>query len=252
MRTKIHFSAFFLIAAVAFGLAGCATLTAEKAATKTVEGAPYAAPTDLTATLVDPINIDLKWRDNASNEAGYFVEYSPEANNDYAIIEALPPDSTSYRHPRLLPHTRFVYRIVPFFGEASNIVSITTGKEGPQQPPPAEKPAPASTEAKYSLHSAATAAQAAPTDLTATLVPPAGVELKWKDHASDADGYIVEIKPQWGSNFKVSIFLKPGTESLISYGFPFETKFSFRVRAFIYGQPSNLAEQTTGADPTLP
>lgn len=249
-RPKILF-----IFAVLAGLAGCSTPTPhpEKSAPRTITGDPFAAPTDLTATLVDPINIDLKWKDNATDEAGYFVEYSPEANNEFVIIAALPPNTTTFRHPRLLPHTRFVYRVVPFFGGASNVASITTGRQGPQQPPHPGNPIPETASgSKASLHSILTEAQAAPTDLTATLIPPAGVSLKWRNHASDADGYLVEIKPEWGSDFKVSVFLKADATALTTYGFPFETKFSFRVRAFFYGKPSNLAEQTTGADPSRP
>ncbi len=255
MKNTLRHSWILPLAFLAAALAGCSTTpspTAEKPAPASNGGTPFAAPTELTATLADPIDIDLKWKDNASNEAGYFVEYSPDANNEFVIITTLPPNTTTYRHPHLLPHTRFIFRVVPFFGEPSNAASITTGKEGPQQPPAAGMPVPDATGAKFSLHSTATASQAAPSDLTAVLIPPAGVQLQWKNHASDADGYLVEIKPEWGQDFKASIFLKPDANSLISYGFPFESKFTFRVRAFIYGQPSNQAEQTTGADPTLP
>jgi hypothetical protein len=211
---------------------------------------PFGSPTELTAMLADPINIDLKWKDNASNEAGYFVEYSPDANNDYLIVEALPPNSTSYRHPQLLPETRFVFRVRPFFGLASNVVHITTGKEGPQQDVTDTDALVTPTIGKASLKSEATHANAAPIDLTAKLIPPAGVRLKWKDRAADADGYLLEIKgPE--DDFRPSAFLEPGATSLTTYSFPFETKFAFRVRAFVYGQPSNLAEQTTGQDPTM-
>ena len=214
----------------------------------------FAAPTKLSARLVDPINIDLKWKDNSTAAAGYFVEYSPEANNEFIIIEALPPKTTHYRHPHLLPQTRFVYRVRPYFGPASNTAEIRTGKEGPQQAPNPEllKESPAAeTENQKSIRSVQTVAEAAPTDLTATLVPPAGVRLQWKNHASDADGYLLEIKPEWGSEFKVSAFLSSNATSLVTYNFPFDTKFIFRVRPFFYGQPSNLAEQTTGNDATL-
>lgn len=214
-------------------------------------GVPFGAPTELTATLVDPINIDLKWKDNASNEAGYFVEYSPNADNEFLIIEALPPNATSYRHPRLLPHTRFVYRVRPFFGEPSNVVQFTTGAEGPAQQAAEEDNTP-QHDARASLRSVDTIAAAAPTQLTVTLVPPAGVKAEWQDHAADADAYVYEIKPPWDPSFKVSGFLKPGAHSFVSYGFPFDTTFALRVRAMFYGAPSNIAEQTTGADPTLP
>lgn len=215
-------------------------------------GSPYAAPTELVATLADPININLKWKDNASNEAGYFVEYSPDANNEYFVIEALPPNSTSYRHPNLLPETRFVFRVRPFFGSASNVADITTGKEGAPQEVIAESTAApiGPPIAKCSLKSSDSLASAAPIKLTARLLPPAGVQLQWIDRAKDADGYLVEIKGN-GSDFRASAFLAAGSTSMVSYNFPFEAKFEFRVRAFIYGQPSNLAEQTTGEDPTM-
>jgi len=231
----------------AIGLAGCKT-SAPSADTA------FATPTQLTAKLADPIDIDLKWKDNATAEAGYFVEYSPEANNEFVIITALPPGSTRYRHPHLLPQTRFVFRVRPYFGPASNTAEVTTGKEGPQQPPSeaeiADTNSPA-TGAKVSLRSLSTFAAGAPTGLRATLIPPAGVKLDWVDHASDADGYLLEIKPEWSKDFVVSAFFEPHATTLTTYNFPNKTRFTFRVRPFFYGQPSNLAEQTTGIDPTL-
>jgi len=245
---SICFAAGVLLAAV---LVGCSSAprTGPEA-----DARAFAAPTHLTATLVDPLDIDLRWKDNATAEAGYFVEYSPDANNEWVTIDALPRNTTRFRHPRLMPQTRFVYRVRPFFGKPSNVAVFTTGKEGPQQDPSPDllnDPPPLPPESKKSLRSLATLAEAAPTDLTATLIPPAGVKLSWVDHARDADGYLLEIKPDWASEFKPSAFISAGTNSLISYNFPFESKFAIRVRAFVYGRPSNTAEQTTGIDPTL-
>lgn len=240
----------FYFAPLAFaviGWAGCSTTppSPEKA---------FAAPTQLTATLDGPIDIDLKWKDNATAEAGYFVEYSPEANNDFVVIEALPPNVTKYRHPHLMPQTRFVYRIRPYFGPVSNTAEIKTGKEGTQQAPTdLELSRTNSPDAgvKQSIRSMATFAGAAPTGLKAALIPPAGVKLDWTNNAADADGYLLEIRPEWSSRFIPSAFLNSNATSLVSYNFPFETKFAFRVRPFFYGKPSNLAEQTTGIDPTM-
>jgi hypothetical protein len=226
--------------------AGCST------APVTDENA-FAAPMHLTATLATPIDIDLNWQDNAANAAGYFVEYSPQANDEFVIITALPPDSTKYRHPHLLPHTEFVFRVVPFFGPASKSAGIKTGKAGPQQSPAASEIAETNSPdigTKNSIRSMSTFAEGAPTDFRATLIPPAGVKLDWVDHASDAEGYLIEIKAEWSSNFLVSAILPPHTTSLTSYGLPPETRFDFRVRPFFYGKPSNTAAQTTGDDPS--
>jgi len=242
---KEFYVAFAILAATA--IAGCSTTppSGENA---------FAAPTQLTATLATPIDIDLKWKNNAAALAGNLVEYSPEANSEFVIIEALPPGAAKYRHPHLLPHTRFVFRVVPYFGPASNPGEVKTGREAPQQPPAGSEISrtnPPDAGEKQSIRSPATLAAAAPSDLRATLIPPAGVKLDWVDHASDADGYLIEIKPEWSRDFKVCAFLPPHTTSLTSYGYPFETKLTFRVRPFFYGRPSNLAEQTTGDDPSL-
>ena len=235
---------------LAAALLGITTLGATPAMAS--DGIPFGAPTDLTATLADPLNIDLKWKDNASNEAGYFVEYSPDANEEYFIIEALPPNATTYRHPNLLPETRFVFRVRPFFGATSNVAEITTGKEGPQQDVSGQATkAPAAPVTKHSLRNAESLPHAAPANLTAVLIPPAGVHLRWIDRAQDADGYLVEIKSE-SADFRASSFLEAGSTTLVTYNFPFESKFAFRVRAFAYGKASNLAEQTTGEDPTMP
>jgi hypothetical protein len=230
-----------VLAAMVTGLTGCSALPPKVTA--------FAPPTQLTATLTDPTDIDLTWRDHATRAAGYFVEYQPEADDKFIIIAALPPNATAYRHPRLLPRTRFVYRIVPFFGPSSNTAEIKIDYAKDGQPPSAPKMTESgSLEAsvKRSLHDVKTFTAAAPTNMRVMFMPPNGVTLTWKDHASDADGYLVEIKADWSPDFKVSTFLPPGTTSATSYGFPPGTDFVFRVRAFFYGQPSNAAEQTTG------
>jgi hypothetical protein len=159
----------------------------------------FAAPAHLTATLAAPIDIDLNWQNNAADEAGNFVEYSPQANDEFDIITALAPGVTKYRHPHLLPHTKFVFRIAPFFGPASKVVEVKTGKEGPRQsltPFEMSDTNSATIGSKKSLRSLATLPGAAPTDMRATFIPPAGVKLDWVDRASDADGYLVEIKAE--------------------------------------------------------
>ena len=231
-----------LMAAMLF--AGCESVPRDDKA--------FAAPTHLTARLATPLDIDLNWKDNAKAEAGYFVEYSPEANNEYVIIEALPPDSTTYRHPHLMPQSRFVFRVLPYFGPVSGTATIHTGKEGPQQPPDRPPKTNAVASVKKSIRTMATFAEGAPTDFKATLIPPAGARLEWVNHAADADGILLEIKPEWGNEFKVSAFLASNATSLVTYNFPFDAGFTLRVRPFFYGRPSNTAEQTTGIDPTMP
>ncbi len=259
MKTCVNCLLFAAGVLLTGALAGCRAQRSARPDLYAADAAAFAAPTGLTATLVDSINIDLKWRDNASDEAGYFVEgyfvgQGPAMSKEFVIIDALPPNTTTFRHALLLPETRFVYRVRPVFGRASNTAEIVTGKPGPQRSPEPETPGaatPAVGEVKYSLRSTLTEDLAAPTDLRATLIPPVGARLEWKDHAADEDEYLVEVKAEWAPDFKVSMFFERDTMSLTSYEFPPETRFAFRVRAFFYGQPSNEAEQTTGPDPEM-
>ncbi len=238
---------------------GCRARPAEKAAPPASGPRAYGVASDLTATLLDPLNIELRWKDDATNEGGYFVEgyfvgAAPSSSEEFLLIDVLPPDTTSYRHTKLLPETRFVYRVRPFFGHPSNVAEVVTGKEGPPQsgvPETHEQAKPRPGEFQTSLKSADTERLAAPTDLHARLVPPAGVQLDWRDHATDEDGYLVEIKAGWSEEFHASMSEAPNTTSVVSYNFPFETKFAFRVRAFVYGEPSKVVEQTTGVDPSM-
>jgi hypothetical protein len=212
-----------------------------------------AVPIALTATRVGPLDIELRWKDSAATEAGYFVEgyfLGPEDSTprEFVLVDVLPPDTTRYRHGRLLPETRFFYRVRPFFGAPSNVAEIATGREGPQSTL-AERRASAPTRAGEgpSLRSAA-AARAAPSDLQATLIPPAGVRLDWRDHAGDEDEYLVEVRQEGTADFEASAFLERDATSLTTYDFPFESRVAFRVRALVYGPPSNVAEQTTGRE----
>ena len=212
-----------------------------------------AAPTELTATLRESIHIDLRWKDNAADEAGYFVEgyyvgHAP-SSSEFTVIEVLPPDSTRFSHEKLLPETRFIYRVRPFFGRASNVAEVKTGAKGaPQMQAPPASPAPSTVQA--SLRSAETEAMAAPADLTATLFPPAGIRLQWKDHARDEDQYLVEVASA-GAPFRVAAFEPADTRLWTSYDFDANTQFAFRVRAFLYGEPSNVVEIKTGPDASM-
>jgi hypothetical protein len=248
---RLRLSAFLLSV-------GCAAPVPEsKPAAATAPG-PFAAPTELAATLLTPLDIELRWKDNATNEGGYFVEgyyvgHAP-TSQEFVIIESVPPDTTSYRHTKLLPETRFVYRVRPFFGRASSAAEIVTGKEGPPQVtvPEPTRATPVAGAVRASLRSVETEALAAPTDFRATLLPPTGVKLEWKDHAGNEDEYLIEVRSPDSEGFKPSTFEPADTTAWVSYNFDPESRFVFRVRAFVYGEPSNAVELTTGTDPSMP
>jgi len=219
----------------------------------------------LRAALLSPIDVKLTWKDPAPNAAGYIVEYATEPQGEFTTLGFFPPDQETFTHPNLMPETDWYYRVRPYYGPASNAVEVAlpdalSDKEyarryarpedyswAPPHTIPEGVPA-----AKLSIRSAESAAKAAPTDLKAALVSStvSGFQLTWSDHASDEDGYLLEMKPSQGAEFAVRALLDRGANA---FGYAFEPpqrRATLRVRAFYYGQPSNLAHITTGAAPS--
>jgi len=219
------------------------------------DAAAFAPPTELTATLAGP-NAVLNWKNNATEHGGCWVEFS-SPGADFIKLDALPSDATTYRHPDLAPETKFIYRVLPFFGRASETVGITTGAAPADATPRLEAegplpPLPNATNASapfQSVRTTATIAKAAPAELTVQLASPLSVDLRWIDRCSDEEGYLVEVSAQPDGPFMVCALLPPDANSFKKTQLPPETRCNFRVRAFFYGTPSNLASVTTGATP---
>jgi hypothetical protein len=229
-------------------------------AAEDLEAVSEAAPAiQLTATLISPTAIELKWAGTEPNAAGRIVEWTADPNADYVTLAFLWPNITRFMHADVAPLTTCHYRVRPYFGPASEVVEITTGKAPPDGlgisfdetwADPKTTPAGAVAETS-SIRNAATVAEAAPTDLKAALVHPTGILLTWVDHASDEDGYLLELKLDDTSGFQVRAIVEP---NITSFGYalvPPETKAAFRVRAFHYGESSNPVNTTTGFDPTF-
>jgi hypothetical protein len=234
---------FLNLACVVFlpGLAGCSS--------------PHpAAPERLDAALLSPADVQLKWR-NAPGAAGQIVEWATTPDGPYVILAFLWPQLTSFVHADVVPETTSYYRVRPYFGSASDAVEITTGKAPPAGTEISFDPTwndpkiiPASGSiAKTSIRNNPPATAAAPTDLKAELIHPTGILLTWTDHADDEEGYFIEIKTAESPGFHLCAVVGPDINSFGYALVPPETRVSFRVRAFYYGKPSNVAQQTTGA-----
>lgn len=152
----------------------------------------------LTATLADPTNVVLSWPDDDPNAAGRIVEYTTDPNGEYTILQFVPPRQTSYRHPDLIPETRFQYRIRPFYGPVSEMVTAdgpgVSAPEGPVVP----------------LRSGGRSA--APAGFQAKPAEDEMVHFAWADRSSDEDGFLVEIKKPGAAEFVPIEFVDPGDD----------------------------------------
>jgi hypothetical protein len=234
--------------------AGCSRHDAPKAS------APPQGIT-LTAALLSPTDVKLTWSDPASSSAGYIVEYATDPKGEFTTLGFLPPGQHEFTHPRLMPDTTWYYRVRPYYGPASNLVDVAlpdrlSDKEYAvrfKRPEDYSWATPRTitdpgNAAKVSLRGTQPAANAAPAELKATLVPRtvSGFLLTWSNRSSDEEGYLVEMKSDHDPAFAVRAVVGPGTNSF-GYAFePPERRGTLRVRAFYYGPPSNMAQAKTG------
>ncbi|MFH0521488.1 hypothetical protein ACHBTE_30435 [Streptomyces sp. M41] len=70
----------------------------------------------LTGVLTTPTDIDLRWRDTPPEAAGHVLEFATEEAGRYTVLQYLAPQVTAYRHPDLMPHTTFHYRLRTYTG----------------------------------------------------------------------------------------------------------------------------------------
>jgi hypothetical protein len=242
VTTRIPFLTLLLVA----GLAGCATPPPGQAA------APETS-IRLSATLISATDITLEWQNGEPDAAGHIVEFATEPHGRYTILQFLPPHQTTFTHPDLMPETSFHYRVRPFYGPASRPIEITL-PEGPMGSAKkddhawaAPRSIPGGPIAEHAIRMAS--ADAAPTGLKAAVMHANGVRFRWTDRAVDEEGYLLEGRPEGSADFGVITVLDPNVNSYGLITLPNEKKSSFRVRAFYYGKPSNLAGRTTGTTP---
>ncbi|MEZ0074219.1 hypothetical protein [Planotetraspora sp. GP83] len=244
------------------GLVGCSTAPPEKAMPPTeapASAGKVTAPTPirLTATLVSPVDITLAWQGDDPEAVGRTVEFATEPQGQWTIIEFLQARQTTFTHPDLIPQTPFYYRLRSVYGPASQAIQVTMPKgaltkkiQKKDHSWMAPRTVPGGPVAKQSIRNTGTTAAGAPTDLKATVMHANGVKFTWTDHASDEEGYLIEVKAAGSPDFRVAAVLDPDVNSFGLITLPEEKHASFRVRAFYYGPPSNVAHQTTGADPS--
>jgi PKD repeat protein len=108
---------------MASGHCGYATAPSAAAMVTTQADTAIAAPNKLTARAASTSQINLSWRDNATNETGYYVEILN--GGSWARIATLPADSTKYTSSGLVASTTYSYRVQAFNAAAKSDYSET-------------------------------------------------------------------------------------------------------------------------------
>ncbi|RZQ59463.1 fibronectin type III domain-containing protein [Amycolatopsis suaedae] len=227
-------------AAIVFAAAGCAADTPE-------------AGVRLTATLTSPTHAELHWEGLEPGAAGRVVEFATEENGQYTVLQYAPPQQTAFTHPDLIPETPFFYRLRPYFGPASAEVEVTLppgemapGSEQADHGWAEPKALPGTSVAPVAIRDERTRAGGAATDLKAAVKHANGIHFTWVDHAADEEGYLVEIRPRGKPEFSVAAVLDANITSFGLITLPDEKVATFRVRPYVYGAQSNVAQVRTG------
>ena len=183
-------------------------------------------------------DVTLTWDGHRS---GVVVEFATEPDGPYTILDFPPADRTTFEHPDLMPATTFYYRVRPVTGPTST-PSAPTVPVSSDVPPanedwivPRTKPDPGAD-----LKPGGT-----PTNLLAQTVAPDGLLLTWRDNATDEAGYLVEAEVDGG--FQVVFVVDPDINSAGIITLESERADTYRVRAYRFGEQSNVVhEQTAG------
>ncbi|TMR94644.1 fibronectin type III domain-containing protein [Nonomuraea basaltis] len=201
----------------------------------------------LSAELVSPDDIALRWDGRDPDAAGRVLEFATEPGGPYTILAFLPPEQATFTHPDLIPHTTFHYRLRPYYGRPSAPVEVRLGGGPHQEPEPGwSQPRTIAGGPRGTLPTGS--GQAAPAGLKATVTQADGVAFTWTDRSGDEDGFLLENRPAGRAGFRVVAALDPDVNAFGLVTLPEERRAAYRVRAFRYGPPSNVVHRTTGGE----
>jgi hypothetical protein len=155
-------SYIFSIAAVS----GTATSPIVTADSVFVFGLPPAAPSNVTATVVSPIEVDLTWTQSSTDVSQSLLQYSSDGSI-WDIGNAVLSGSTSGSITSLKPSTAYYFRVLAFNGQFSRNNPVV----GPIQMPNAPAPS-------------------APSNFTAAAVSPTEIDLSWTEATPGATFFL--------------------------------------------------------------
>jgi len=76
----------------------------------TAADSPPAAPTDLTANILEG-GVHLTWKDGADNEDNFILENKADGEADFSVVLELPFDSVTYHDIDVTAATAYTYRV---------------------------------------------------------------------------------------------------------------------------------------------
>lgn len=162
-----------------------------------------APPSNLTVSSMGATEIDLSWADNSNNEWNMVLERSTDSNFVNATALTLPADTTGYADTGLSPNT-YYYRV-----KATN----------------------SGGNSAYSSTLAVVMPPATPTNLVATSMSSAQINLTWSDNAANEKFYTIERSTDNANWTVLDASVPADSTSYSSAGLSATTTYYYRVKA---------------------
>lgn len=127
---------------------------------------PPAAPGDLEASRMSDTQIDLSWTRRSTDEDGFRIKRSLDADTNFTTVATLPAESTAFSDTDALDaaNTRHYYRVVAFNTHGENASTTVAAGRAP----------------------------AAPSAVAAVAVSPTTIEIVWSYAGPEDDAFFIE------------------------------------------------------------
>lgn len=181
---------------------------------------PVAAPSEVNATPQPVYAIQVTWKDNSTNEAGFHVERAPTTNGPWAQGVDVPANATS-ASLGAAPEQQTCFRVIAYMSGGSSLPSAPD----------------------------CTARPAGPTGLSATALDAASITLNWTDNSAVEDGYRVYRVGNVCCFVEIAT-LPPNTVTYRDVGVSPDISYTYGVQALKDGGYSAGSNEATAVIPT--
>ncbi|MEW6027431.1 MAG: fibronectin type III domain-containing protein [Planctomycetota bacterium] len=185
---------------------------------------PPNAPSNLTGTAVSPVQVNIQWDDNSTNEDGFAVESRKESEPNYYQITNLSANSTTFSHLSVTETTTYYYRVRAWnsigMSDYSNAVSVST-------------PSPASI------------TPLAPSNLTGTSIASYRVNLLWQDNSDNEEGFKIKRQSPGEALFSEAGSVAAGVTGYADITLDDLTTYTYTVCAYNTAGESGLSNEIT-------
>lgn len=178
------------------------------------------APTQLRVTTVGSTKLDLTWVPQSTTQTRFEISRKI-VSGTWSVVGTVPSSATSYHDTGLTPETKYTYEVRAVRDPGALRSDPSNDADGMTGPP-------------------------APSGLRIWSVYSDRLKLKWKNNTTSADHIEVERKDDVVAYAVLGSV--PGTETRYTdASVAKDTTYTYRVRAFKNGNPSDYSDEASGA-----